>query len=72
MPNNTNPTTSERFFFDNNVYLVLENLLKESHVEILLNKLYEVMNQRREAEKKGTTKKDVFPDYDPSPDDYDY
>ena len=26
MPNNTNLTTSERFFFDNNGYLVLEKL----------------------------------------------
>ena len=30
MPNNTNLTTSERFFFDNNGYLVLENLLKDT------------------------------------------
>ena len=26
------PTPSERFFFDNNGYLVLENFLSESHV----------------------------------------
>ena len=56
MPNKTNPTTSERFFFDNNGYLVLENLLKENHVEILLDKLHQVIEQRRNAEKNGTTK----------------
>ena len=50
MPNNTNPTTSERFFFDNNGYLVLENLLKENHAAILLDKLHQVIEQRRNAE----------------------
>ena len=56
MTNNTNPTTSERFFFDNNGYLVLENLLQKSHVEILLDTLYQVIDQRCQAEAKGTTK----------------
>ena len=56
MPNKTNPTTSYLFFFVNNGYLVLENLLKENHVEILLDKLHQVIEQRRNAEKNGTTK----------------
>ena len=56
MTNNTNPTTSERFFFDNNGYLVLENLLNKSHVEILLDTLYQVIDQRCQAEEIGTTK----------------
>ena len=46
------PTASERFFFENNGYLVLENFLSESHVAELRDALFRVMTQRREKKEK--------------------
>ena len=44
------PTPSERFFFDNNGYLVLENFLEESHVDELREALFRVIARRREKQ----------------------
>lgn len=41
------PTAAERFFFDNNGYLVLENFLSADHVERLLTTLDRVIARRR-------------------------
>ena len=46
------PTSSERFFFDNNGYLVIENFLTEDHVNELRERLFRVMAQRREKQEK--------------------
>ena len=46
------PTPSERFFFDNNGYLVLENFLSESHVAELREALFRVIAQRRTKKEK--------------------
>ena len=46
------PTQSERFFFDNNGYLVLENFLEESHVNELREALFRVIAHRREKQQK--------------------
>ena len=40
-------TDAEKFFFENNGYLVLENFLDASHVGSLRNALAEVMEKRR-------------------------
>ena len=48
----TRPTPSDRFFFDNNGYLVLENFLGKSHVNELREALFRVMAQRRKKQEK--------------------
>ena len=48
----TRPTPSDRFFFDNNGYLVLENFLEESHVNELREALFRVIAQRRAKQEK--------------------
>lgn len=53
MTNNSHPTPAERFFFDNNGYLVLERLLTEDHVAALLETLDRVIARRRECEENG-------------------
>jgi ectoine hydroxylase len=52
MTDNTKPTASERFFFDNNGYLVLENFLSEGHVARLRDALDEVIDRRRELQER--------------------
>ncbi|MDB6169469.1 MAG: hypothetical protein JWM88_2333 [Verrucomicrobia bacterium] len=46
-------TAAERFFFDSNGYLVLENFLKRDHVARLLTALERANVRRRENEKLG-------------------
>ena len=46
----TRPTQSERFFFDNNGYLVLENFLAPGHVAALLRALERAIERRRSPE----------------------
>ena len=46
-------TDAEKFFFENNGYLVLDNFLASSHVETLRSALAEVIEKRREREEKG-------------------
>lgn len=41
------PSTAERFFFDNNGYLMLENFLSTEHVQQLQAALTRVMEKRR-------------------------
>ncbi len=40
------PTQAERFFFDNNGYLILEDFLKEDHVNALTEVLFRVVARR--------------------------
>ncbi len=47
MTNETEPTQAERFFFDNNGYLVLEGLLREDRVAQLLETLHRTVSRRR-------------------------
>ena len=47
------PSQAERFFFDNNGYLILEDFLKEDHVNALTDTLLRVIAQRRELQEKG-------------------
>ncbi len=47
MTNETEPTQAERFFFDNNGYLVLEGLLREDLVAQLLETLHRTVARRR-------------------------
>lgn len=47
MTDETRPTPAERFFFDNNGYLVLEGLLTKNHVAELLEVLHRVVARRR-------------------------
>ena len=47
---NTKPTATERYFFDNNGYLVLESFLAEDHVSQLLEVLHRVIAKRRQLE----------------------
>jgi ectoine hydroxylase len=47
------PTASERFFFDNNGYLVLERFLDLDHVARLTETVYAAAARRREAEESG-------------------
>lgn len=47
------PTAAERFFFDNNGYLVLENFLSPDHVARLLETLHRVIERRREQQAQG-------------------
>jgi hypothetical protein len=46
---NAAPTQAERFFFDNNGYLVLERFLSEDHVARLLEAVQRTAARRREA-----------------------
>src|SRR5688500_20405387 len=41
------PTAAERFFFDNNGYLVLDGFLAPGHVEKLLSALEKAIDRRR-------------------------
>lgn len=50
----TNPTQAERFFFDNNGYLVLENFLSTDHVQRLNETLERVIVRRRQLQAEGT------------------
>src|SRR4051794_35538694 len=43
------PTAAERFFFDNNGYLVLENFLSADHVHALLTALQRAIERRTGA-----------------------
>ena len=47
------PTHAERFFFDNNGYLVVEDFLKEDHINALTEALLRVVARRREQQEKG-------------------
>ncbi|HZO90999.1 MAG TPA: phytanoyl-CoA dioxygenase family protein [Chthonomonadaceae bacterium] len=47
------PTATERFFFDNNGYLVLERFLSADHVARLLEALRRVVAQRRTLQEQG-------------------
>lgn len=47
-PATTGPTQAERFFFDNNGYLVLENFLAADHVARLLDALDRAVARRRQ------------------------
>lgn len=46
-------TDAEKFFFENNGYLVLENFLETSHVATLRDALAESIEMRREREENG-------------------
>ena len=46
-------TDAEKFFFENNGYLVLDNFLASSHIETLRSALAESIEMRRECEEKG-------------------
>ena len=45
-------TDAEKFFFENNGYLVLDNFLAPSHIETLRSALAESIEKRREREEK--------------------
>ena len=47
------PTQADRFFFDNNGYLILEDFLKEDHIMALTEALLRVVARRRELEENG-------------------
>lgn len=49
----TNPTAAERFFWDNNGYLLLERFLSEDHVERLLAATHRAAARRRELQESG-------------------
>ena len=53
MKNETKPTQAERFFFDNNGYLVLERLLTDDHAARLLETLNRVVARRRVLQERG-------------------
>ncbi len=46
------PTPAERFFFDNNGYLVLEELLDADHVNALLKALHRAIQRRRKLQER--------------------
>ncbi len=46
------PTPAERFFFDNNGYLVLEELLDVDHVNALLKALHRAIQRRRKLQER--------------------
>jgi hypothetical protein len=56
MTDETRPSQAERFFWDNNGYLVLERFLSESHVRKLLDTLGSVIAKRRDLEERGETR----------------
>src|SRR5205809_403509 len=47
------PTPSERFFFDNNGYLVVERFLTADHVERLLEAVHRDVAKRRALKQEG-------------------
>jgi hypothetical protein len=47
------PTAAERFFFDNNGYLVLERFLVPDHVDRLLSAVHEDVARRRALHEQG-------------------
>lgn len=47
------PTLAERFFFDNNGYLVLEEFLDADHVKALIGALERVIPRRRRLQEQG-------------------
>ena len=47
------PTLAERFFFDNNGFLVLEEFLDADHVTALLHALHRVIQRRRQLQEQG-------------------
>ncbi|MCH8289844.1 phytanoyl-CoA dioxygenase family protein [Candidatus Poribacteria bacterium] len=47
------PTATERFFFDNNGYLVLESILEKDHVSQLLERLHQVIARRRKLQEQN-------------------
>lgn len=49
----SHPTSAERFFFDNNGYLVLERFLTEDHVGRLQGALFRVVARRRASQEQG-------------------
>ena len=49
----TAPTPAERFFFDNNGYLVLEEFLDADHVKALIDALERVIPRRRTLQEQG-------------------
>lgn len=49
----SHPTATERFFFDNNGYLILERFLPEDHVARLLEALHRVVARRRDLQARG-------------------
>lgn len=53
MTTDTNPTPAERFFFDNNGYLVLDRFLTEEHVARLLAVLQRVVGRRRALQERA-------------------
>lgn len=53
-PSSVTPSQSERFFFESNGYLVLENFLDAEHVARLNEALGEVMTRRRKWQSDGT------------------
>jgi ectoine hydroxylase len=53
MTSATHPTTAERFFFENNGYLVLDRFLAEGHVARLLETLDRVVARRRDLQERG-------------------
>src|SRR5262249_1741714 len=53
MTEQAHPTAAERFFFDNNGYLLLERFLAEDHVAALLEALDRIVARRREMESQG-------------------
>src|SRR5262249_52149887 len=53
MTSETPPTTAERFFFENNGYLVLDRFLAEEHVARLLETLGRVVTRRRDLQERG-------------------
>ncbi|MFN8446879.1 MAG: phytanoyl-CoA dioxygenase family protein [Caldilineaceae bacterium] len=53
-PANIHPTQAERFFFDNNGYLVLENFLSTEHVQRLNKALERVVARRRQWQSEDT------------------
>ena len=52
-PGKAAPTLAERFFFDNNGYLVLEEFLDADHVEALTDALARVIPRRRVLQEQG-------------------
>ncbi|MBI4530904.1 MAG: phytanoyl-CoA dioxygenase family protein, partial [Candidatus Latescibacteria bacterium] len=49
----SHPASSERFFFDNNGYLVLESFLSDDYVARLVETLHRVVTQRRALQEQG-------------------
>jgi ectoine hydroxylase len=54
MPNESQPTRAEQFFFDSHGYLVLDRLLAEEHVARLRQALEQAITRRRLLQERGT------------------